>query len=172
MTIRVVAPDPTWRAKFEGEADQIAGVLGGVVTAIHHIGSTSIPGIFAKPVIDIVLEVVDVNALDGISDGMEFLGYEGMGEFGIKGRRYFRRDDLLGARTHQVHAFVRGDPQVQRHLAFRDYLIAHPEIAAAYSTLKRELADQHPDDMEAHMDGKDPFIKEQEAKALAWCARY
>ena len=143
-------------------------MLGGSVAAIHHIGSTSIPGIFAKPTIDILLEASDNRALEIIADGMERLGYEGLGEFGIARRRYFRKNNSSGIRTHQVHAFVRGDPHVTRHLAFRDYLIAHDNVAAAYSILKQRLAAQHPEDMDAYMDGKDPFIKEHEAKALAW----
>jgi len=168
MRIHVVAPDPDWPANFQREAGLIVRELGRLVVAIHHIGSTSIPGIFAKPVIDILLEVADLDALDAISEGMRRLGYEGLGEFGIAGRRYFRRNDPSGVRTHQVHAFLQGDPHVHRHLAFRDYLIAHPDVAAAYSTLKRRLADRHPEDVEAYMDGKEPFIKEQLAKALAW----
>ena len=145
-------------------------MLGNFIGAIHHIGSTSIPGTFAKPVIDVLVEVSDVNALDTIAEGMERLGYEGLGEFGIPGRRYFRKDDSNGIRAFQVHAFVCDDSHVRRHVAFRDYLIAHPDIAAAYSALKRELASRYPDDAEAYMDGKDLFIKEQEALALAWTA--
>ncbi len=70
-----------------------------------------------------------------------------------------------------MHAFLRGDAHVRRHLTFRDYLIAHPDVAAAYSALKRDAASRYPDSMEAYLAGKDPFIKEQEAKALVWCER-
>jgi len=73
-------------------------------------------------------------------------------------------------RTHHVHAFRTGSPDVHRHVAFRDYLTAHPDVAMAYSDLKRQLAKRHPEDAAAYMDGKDPFIKAQEAKALAWLA--
>jgi GrpB-like predicted nucleotidyltransferase (UPF0157 family) len=171
MRIHVVAPDPAWPLHFEREASLLVRALGGSAAAIHHIGSTSIPGIFAKPVIDILVEASGRGALDSLAEHMTPLGYESLGEFGIVGRRYFRRNDASGIRTHQVHAFAQGDPHVLRHLAFRDYLIAHPHKAAAYSALKRELADRHPEDMEAYMDGKDPFIKEEEAKALGWIRR-
>jgi GrpB-like predicted nucleotidyltransferase (UPF0157 family) len=99
---------------------------------------------------------------------MRAIGYEAMGEFGIPGRRYFRRDSAAGVRTHQIHAFAAGSTHIRRHLAFRDYLRAHPAIAEAYSHLKQKLAVAHPDDIYAYMDGKDPFIKEVEQKALAW----
>ncbi len=168
MQINVVAPDPTWPNQFAQEAARMLEALGASVGAIHHIGSTAVPGLFAKPVIDILLEVPTLSALDEIAEPMTRLGYEGLGEFGIPGRRYFRKNDALGARTHQVHAFLRDAAQARRHVAFRDYLIAHPDVAAAYGTLKRSLAQQHRHDMEAYMDGKDPFINEHEARAITW----
>jgi GrpB-like predicted nucleotidyltransferase (UPF0157 family) len=91
-----------------------------------------------------------------------------MGEFGIPGRRFFRKDDASGARTHHIHAFHEGDENIQRHLAFRDYLIAHPAIARRYSDLKRAAALEFPEDIKGYMAAKDPFVKEHEAKALAW----
>lgn len=105
--------------------------------------------------------------LDSKRSAMEQLGYEAMGEFGIPGRRYFRKDDASGIRTHHVHAFQSGSPEIERHLVFRDYMIAHPEAAQAYSLLKQRLAQEYPGDKEAYMDGKDPFIKEHLAQAIA-----
>jgi GrpB-like predicted nucleotidyltransferase (UPF0157 family) len=122
----------------------------------------------AKPIIDILLLVEDINRLDEQSPAMEGLGYEVMGEYGIKGRRYFRKEDASGTRTHHVHSFQIDSPEFERHLAFRDYMIAHPEKAQQYSTLKQKLARAHPDDIEAYMDGKDPFIKEHEVSATDW----
>jgi GrpB-like predicted nucleotidyltransferase (UPF0157 family) len=114
------------------------------------------------------MEVEDIVELDDRSSSMEEFGYEAMGEFGIPGRRYFRKNNASGVRTHQVHAFEADSPEVKRHLVFRDYMIAHPVEAQMYGELKQRLAREHPDDIEAYMDGKDPFIKEQEAKAIAW----
>lgn len=139
--------------------------LGENVLAIHHIGSTSIPGIYAKPVIDMLVEVKEIDEVDRYSDAMKALGYEVMGEFGIEGRRYFRKDNDDGIRTHQVHTFGAGSPQITRHLAFRDYMIAHPEDARAYSELKRKLAEEHAENAELYMDGKDEFIKEIDRRA-------
>jgi GrpB-like predicted nucleotidyltransferase (UPF0157 family) len=86
----------------------------------------------------------------------------------IEGRRYFRRDDSAGKRTHHVHVFAEGSAHVTRHLAFRDFLRAHPDLANQYGELKRRLAEAHPHDMDAYMDGKDGFIKEMETRALEW----
>ena len=168
MRIRVVTHDPAWKSDFEAEADHIARALGDRIVSLHHIGSTAIPGIFAKPIIDILLEVDDIVRLDVNRSAMEQLGYEAKSEFGIAGRRYFRKDNASGIRTHLVHAFQSGSPEIERHLAFRDYMIAHPVEAQAYSILKQRLAREHPDDMEAYMDGKDPFIKEHLARAIPW----
>jgi GrpB-like predicted nucleotidyltransferase (UPF0157 family) len=99
---------------------------------------------------------------------LEALGYEAKGEFGIPGRRYFRKDDAEGIRTHQVHAFGAGSPGAARHLAFRDYMRAHPGIAREYGALKARLARAHPHDMQAYMDGKDAFVREHERRALLW----
>lgn len=171
--VLVVPPDPDWPAAFEGEAALIVGVLDELVSSIHHVGSTSIPGIYAKPIIDILLLVKDLDLLDQRSGAMESLGYEVMGEYGIPGRRYFRRLTDEGVHTHHVHAFLAGSDGAVRHLAFRDYMIAHPDAAQAYSDLKVRLMKAHPFDMAAYIDGKDPFIREHEALALAWwdCAR-
>jgi len=163
----MVPHDPSWRAAYVAESQRVARTIGKTVFAVHHIGSTSIAGIYAKPVIDILVEVLDLSAVDIHSAEMESLGYQVMGEFGIPGRRYFRKDEL-GVRTHQIHIFAAGSDQAVRHLAFRDYLIAHPEEARAYSELKRRLAAKHPDDPEAYMDGKDAFIKEIDRRAIEW----
>jgi GrpB-like predicted nucleotidyltransferase (UPF0157 family) len=168
MKVYVVPYDPSWSAEFIAEAARIRLAVGDLVVAVHHIGSTSIPGIFAKPVIDILLEVYNIQTLDARSAALVELGYEAKGEFGIPGRRYFRRDSAMETRTHQIHAFEAGNPGNERHLAFRDYMIAHPAIAQQYSLLKQQLAAAHPEDIEAYMAGKDSFIKEHEAKAIVW----
>jgi len=167
MKIDMVPHDPEWRQEFQQEAEQITAALGSAVVTVHHMGSTAIPTIYAKPVIDLLLVVQSVAALDEKQTAMEALGYEALGEFGIPERRYFRRNNALGDRTHQVHAFENGSPQITRHLAFRDYIIAHPETAQEYSDLKRELAAQYPNDIEAYMDGKDEFIQEIDQRVAA-----
>jgi GrpB-like predicted nucleotidyltransferase (UPF0157 family) len=168
MRVIVVQYDPLWPSAFAAAAKEASPALGKNLLEIHHIGSTSIPGIHAKPVIDMLALVADIKVLDQHNSQMNSLGYEAMGEFGIPTRRYFRRDNAAGVRAHQIHAFQIGSPQIARHFAFRDFLRAHPDIALQYSDLKRRLADAHPNDIEAYMDGKDTFIKETETKALSW----
>lgn len=168
MQVRVVTHDPAWKSEFQTESDRLSDALGDIVQSVYHIGSTAIPTICAKPIIDILLEVDNIVRLDESRSRIVQLGYEALGEFGIPGRRYFRKDNASGVRTHQVHAFQADSPDIQRHIAFRDYMIAHPVEARRYGELKRKLAREHPDDIEAYMDGKDGFIKEHETKALAW----
>ena len=168
--VEVVPHDPRWRDAFAAEAGRVASALGENVVAVHHIGSTAIPDIHAKPVVDLLVEVRDLTEVDGRSPAMESLGYESLGEYGIHGRRYFRKDDREGVRTHNVHAFEAGSAEAERHLAFRDYMLAHPAEARRYSDLKRRLAKKHPQSFDAYMDGKDGFIKEVDRRAALWRA--
>jgi GrpB-like predicted nucleotidyltransferase (UPF0157 family) len=166
MIVKVVPYDPAWVQAFEKEAAILQDLLGPVLNAVHHIGSTSVPGLMAKPIIDIMLDVTDLGMLDAKNKEFEALGYEVMGEMGIPGRRYFRKGG--DHRTHQIHAFQAGDSNLERHLAFRDYLIAHEEVARAYGALKYEIAQRAENDIETYWQAKDPFIKQHEALALAW----
>lgn len=166
--VEVVPHDPRWRDAFEREAKHIAAAMGENVVAVHHIGSTSIPNIYAKPIVDLLVEVSDIAEVDEQSSAMESFGYEVMGEYGIPGRRYFRKDNEEGIRTHHVHTFRAGSAEAERHLAFRDYMIAHPAEAQAYSELKRRLAEAHPWSIDDYMDGKDGFIKEIDRRAARW----
>ena len=166
--VLVVPYDPNWPHEFSIASEELIPAFGKTLLQVHHIGSTSIPGIHAKPIIDILAVVSSLNSVDQQSAQMKSLGYEVMGEFGIVGRRYFRRDNSAGQRTHQIHAFAVGSPDVARHLAFREFMRAHPQIAEQYSKLKQRLAAEHPNDIEAYLDGKDPFIKEMETCALEW----
>ena len=166
--IIVVPHDPAWASAFDAARDELHRAVGPALLEVHHIGSTAIPGIHAKPVIDMLAMVVDLAELDAQTLEVKRLGYEAKGEFGIGGRRYFRRDNAAGVRTHQVHAFAQGSSHLQRHLAFRDYMRAHPAAAEQYSQLKQKLAAAHPHDMEAYMHGKHGLIGEYQEKALLW----
>ena len=166
MKVKVHPPNPQWPQDFEAEAAQIALALGNNVAHIHHIGSTSIPNIYAKPVIDMLVEVSAIDQVDAYNGAMAALGYTAMGEYGLPGRRYFRKDNAEGVRTHHVHTFQLGSSEVVRHLAFRDFMRANPDCAQQYSDLKRALAAQHPDDIDGYMDGKDEFVKAMEQRAM------
>lgn len=168
MQIRVVPHDPNWRHAFNVEAARLVQALGEPAVSVHHVGSTAIPGIAAKPIIDILLEVERIERLDRQVAELQGLGYEALGEFGIPGRRYFRKNDEHGTRTYHVHGFLAGSHGAVRHIAFRAYMVAHPAEAQAYGTLKVRLASRHPDDIAAYREGKDAFIKQRERLALEW----
>lgn len=165
--IRVVSQDPAWTGMFGAEAAALSSVLGEEALAIHHMGSTAILGIKAKPIVDILIEVREIEKVDNFNPEVSGLGYEAHGEFGLLGRRYFTKN-RGPIRTHNAHIYQRGNPEIERHLAFRDYMISHAEDARAYSRLKEELAEKFPADIYGYMDGKDAFAKEMEMKALTW----
>ena len=167
MLVRVVDYDPKWPEMFEAEASVLREIIGDDLIALFHIGSTSVPGLKAKPVIDMLPVVRDVAALDALGGKFAAAGYESMGEFGIPGRRYFRKGGEN--RTHQAHAFQYDDVySILRHVAFRDYMREHAEARAAYGALKADLAARFPHDIGAYCDGKDEFVKEYERRALIW----
>jgi len=160
--------DPKWPVDFKNESTQLYRVLKDLVNKIYHIGSTAVPGLMAKPIIDIMLDVSDLDLLDDKAIDMEQMGYEVMGEFGIKGRRYYRKGG--DNRTHQIHAFKAGYQNLMRHIAFRDYLIEHSNIAKKYGQLKLRISKTCNHDIGKYSDEKDPFIKLYEMKAINWFA--
>jgi len=166
---RFVAPhNPTWESAFQTEAKAISNALAPDEITLHHIGSTAIAGILAKPIIDLLGVVSAFEFLDAQTAKMEALGYEVMGAFGIEARRYFRKIDTSGQRTHHLHVFETGSPHIERHLAFRDYLREHAHIAREYSDLKAALTNGATPSWDAYIEGKDPFISRVETDALHW----
>jgi GrpB-like predicted nucleotidyltransferase (UPF0157 family) len=169
MPINVIlAPyDPNWPRRAAEHAERLR-VLGPILVQAHHIGSTSVPGLIAKPIIDLMPLVTSLAELDAAQSRIEALGYVWHGELGIPRRRYCALTDAQGTRLAQLHFFTAGDPQVDRHLAFRDYLCAFPDVARAYEAEKQRARDLHPDDSHAYTDEKAAWIRATEAKALAW----
>ncbi|MEL7214659.1 MAG: GrpB family protein [Pseudomonadota bacterium] len=164
----VVPHDPLWKMAFEIEARAIERAFKPNPIQLHHIGSTAIPGILAKPIIDTLGTVDSLRAIDAEAHAFERLGYEVMGAYGIAGRRYFRKRNSVGTRTHHLHVFEDGSHHAERHLAFRDYLIAHPQVAQEYSALKRRLTRDEASTWDAYLDGKDPFVSRIEPEAVKW----
>lgn len=160
--IEVVEYDPSWPELFEAEAGQVEQALGCNCIAIHHIGSTSIPGLSAKPVIDILPVVRDIQQVDKATHAMESLGYEAKGENGMAFRRFFQKGKNL--RTHHVHVYQEGDPEISRYLKFRDWMCSHPSDAENYSKLKQELAKKFPHDILRYCNGKDAFVASIDTK--------
>jgi GrpB-like predicted nucleotidyltransferase (UPF0157 family) len=166
--IEVVPYDSSWPTKYQLEVNRLKQVLRDEIVSAHHIGSTSIPGIRAKPIIDIMFEVRDISKIDGYNQQMIDLGYEPRGELGIPGRRYFSREEPKDVRTHHLHVYQTGDTSLIRHIAFRDFMIAHPVDADAYARLKEELAEKFHDDVDEYIAGKGSFVDAKEKEAIAW----
>lgn len=155
----VVAPyDPEWTDEFVAERARLAAALGGVACEIEHVGSTAVPGLAAKPVIDMLGGPPPESALEPYVRAFTGAGYEYRGEYGLPGREYFVRSDAAGARTHHLHLVVLGGGHWVRHLAFRDALRADAGARERYAALKHRLAAQHGDDRDAYTDAKSAFI--------------
>lgn len=166
--LRVVAHDPQWVTRYREEALTLQSLFGKDARAIHHIGSTAVPELSAKPIIDILLEVCDITRVDQYNEAMRQMGYTPRGEYGLPRRRYFPRIEH-GQHLSHVHTWQSGDPEIERHLSFRDYLVANSEQRQAYGRLKQDLAARFAHDRQRYMDGKHQFCQETERLALAWC---
>ena len=160
---------PRWAEMARAETARLHGALGSVLMTVHHIGSTSIPGIMAKPIVDLIPVVSDLASLDKAMPHVEALGYECLGEFGLAGRRYCRRNDpVTGKRAYQLHCYADGWPDIDRHIAFADYLRFHPLVAKEYEAEKARAAALHPDNTFDYNDAKNDWIKRTEQDALRW----
>ncbi|MFJ7971126.1 GrpB family protein [Psychrobacillus sp. NPDC096389] len=162
----VEAYSADWKKKFEDEAILLQKSFGSEIQMIYHIGSTSVNGLSAKPIIDIMPVVRDITIMDEYNDQMAAIGYEPKGENGLPGRRYFQKGG--NNRTHHVHIYEVGNPGIERHLAFRDYLSTHANAKKDYGDLKEELAKQFPYDIESYINGKEQLASEIERDALRW----
>ena len=167
--IEVVAYDASWPRQFADEATRIKDIFNTNFVVIHHIGSTSIPNMAAKPTIDMLLELKDISLTDDYNSEMGRLGYEAWGEYGIAKRRLFVKGE--DKRTHQVHAFQVGSKEIARHLYFREFLTSHPDLASEYTNLKISLALKFKNDRRAYTRGKHDFIQDLEYKAIAWAKK-
>jgi GrpB-like predicted nucleotidyltransferase (UPF0157 family) len=163
-TVRVVSYSPEWQRVFQEERDQIQVAIGDYVLEIRHIGSTSVPGLAAKPIIDIGVAVESFEEAIRCIEPLVSLGYEYRGENGIPRRHYFIRTDPIEYHLHMNEIHSWDWIQTTR---FRDYLAQHPYAALAYAALKEQLAQQHPTDILAYQAGKNTFIEGVLREALA-----
>lgn len=167
MNVRrvVILPyDSGWKCRFEKAASEVKEVFGKECIEIHHIGSTAVEGLAAKPIIDLMPVVRSIENIDFFNDKMEELGYIAYGENGLPGRRYFQKGG--DERTHHVHVYQEGNEEIRRHLAFRDYLRTHTEEAKKYGALKEKLALEYPLNIEAYINGKAELAAWIEKKAM------
>lgn len=165
MKIRLTEYDDKWIHKYEEEVNLLELIFGEEIITFEHFGSTSVPGMKAKPVIDMMCIVKDINKIDSFNEKMNSLGYDVAGEWGLPGRRLFRKGGEN--RSHHIHFYQFDNPQIHRHLIFRDYLRSHPDVVELYTNLKEELAERF-DDSSFYSQAKKPFVKEMENRALQW----
>jgi GrpB-like predicted nucleotidyltransferase (UPF0157 family) len=154
--VRLVQYTKEWERLFQAEKPRLQAAVGKYVLDIQHVGSTSIPGMVAKPIIDIAIAVQNFEAAAVCIKPIEQLGYEYKGENGIPRRHYFTKGN---PRTHHVHLNEIGSRDWNDQIIFRDYLTQYPEIAKAYAELKLELAQRYPTDRQSYLDSKAPFIE-------------
>ena len=141
---------------FEAEAERIEDACAGLAIRLEHIGSTSVPGLSAKPVIDILAGRPPRSPTEPYIAAIRQLGYEHKGAFGVPGREYFRRGS---PRSHHVHLVSWSSAVWEEHLLFRELLRSNPAMARDYEAVKRDLAIAYANDRRAYTDGKGPFIK-------------
>jgi GrpB-like predicted nucleotidyltransferase (UPF0157 family) len=170
MTATMVRPllvkdyDPSWPAVFQALREPIAGVLGDISAAIEHVGSTAVPHLAAKPIIDIDVLLASDSLLPAVIERLASLGYVHQGDLGIPEREAFLFP--THAPSHHLYVCPPHSREFQRHLAFRDYLRANPNEAKAYGGLKKSLALRFPDDWAAYTAGKSEFVEELTSRAM------
>lgn len=166
--VEIAEYDPVWPARFAEMRDRLAGALGVLASRIDHVGSTAVPGLPAKPIIDIQVSVPEVDDTETYRAPIEALGIDL--RYVEPGHRYFRPGPGV-PRFWQVHVCGLGSAWEREHLLFRDFLRSHPAEAAAYATMKRAAASQHLTDRIAYNDAKTPWILAALQRAEAWASR-
>ncbi|MBS4195939.1 GrpB family protein [Lederbergia citri] len=165
MKVRLSDFSENWAQMFRDEVQFLKSIFGDEIIKYEHFGSTSVKGLKAKPVIDMMCIVKDIEKIESFNDQMASFGYNVAGEWGIPGRRLFRKGEEN--RTHHIHFYQQDNPHIKRHLIFRDYLRSHPQEAEKYSNFKEQLARQF-DDTREYSRAKKNFVKEMEERALIW----
>ncbi|RHW42597.1 GrpB family protein [Neobacillus notoginsengisoli] len=165
MDVRLSEFNEEWSAMYEEEALFLKAVFGDLILKLEHFGSTAVKGMVAKPVIDMMVIVLDIGKVDSFNEKMILYGYDAAGEWGIPGRRLFRKGGEN--RTHHIHFYEQGNLEIARHLIFRDHLRAHPEEAARYSSFKEQLAKQYHTTVQ-YSPAKKNFVSQMERRALEW----
>jgi GrpB-like predicted nucleotidyltransferase (UPF0157 family) len=160
--------DPRWPATFEQLRGPIAAALGALALRIEHVGSTAVPGLAAKPIIDLDIVIGSRADLPAVIAKLRPLGYRPQGDLGVTGREAFSNPP--GAPAHHLYVCAAGNQELARHLAFRDFLRGHPDTAHAYAGLKRSLASRFRNDRDAYTEAKTTFIEHTLATSAAEAA--
>ncbi len=156
----VVLPyDEQWSQDFLKIKAELSNALGRLPTGIEHVGSTSVQGLSAKPIIDIDVVIKDYSEFENVRSALEKTGYRHEGDLGIIGREAFKYDGKEHLRKHHLYVCPEDSPELRRHIAFRDYLQTHPDAVREYSRIKEEGAKLYPYDIEGYIEHKSPFIE-------------
>ena len=156
----VVLPyDERWKQDFIAIKNELLQALGPLALSIEHVGSTSVEGLSAKPIIDIDVVIQDYTGLNDVVSALEKIGYHHEGNLGIAGREAFSYEGKEHLQKHHLYVCPQDSPELKRHLAFRDYLRAHPDAVREYSTVKAKGAELYPFDIDSYIEYKSPLIE-------------
>jgi len=160
MKMVIVEPYQTiWPEKFQEIKREVEATLGNSVLRIEHVGSTSVPGLAAKPIIDLDVIIADNACMDDVIRKLAAAGYIHEGDLGIIGREAFRYDAKPHLMKHHLYVCRESSGELYRHLTFRNYLRSHPDAVREYGSVKLEAAAQNPDSIEKYMEAKAPCIE-------------
>lgn len=155
----VVMPyDENWKQAFEDIKTELDAALGDLALRIEHVGSTSVEGLSAKPVIDIDVVIEDTSMLESVIVALAKIGYSHEGDLGIPGREAFKYEGKDHLMKHHLYVCAKDSAELKRHLAFRNYLRSHPEAVKEYSRVKTDGAELYPYDIDKYIEYKSPFI--------------
>ena len=157
--VEVSPYDSAWVKDFQAIKKELNVALGDLALSIEHVGSTSVPGLSAKPIIDIDVVIEDETKLPAVVKALESIGYTHEGNKGIKGREAFAYEGKEHLRKHHMYVCTKDASELKRHLTFRDYLREHPEEVEAYSRVKEEGAKRYPFDIDGYIEFKSPYIE-------------
>ena len=157
--IVVVPYDSNWKLQFEAIRSEIQDALGELALSIEHVGSTSVEGLSAKPIIDIDVVIEDESKLQTVIEKLAVIGYEYEGNLGIVGREAFGYTGKEHLQNHHLYVCAKDSPELKRHLTFRDYLRSHKEAVREYSRIKEEGAKLFPNDIDGYIRYKTDWIE-------------
>ena len=158
--VEVVPYDETWASAFEKIKNELEHTVGDLIVGIEHIGSTSVEGLSAKPIIDIDIIIKDYSIFDTVVDRLKSIGYIHEGNLGIEGREAFKYSDKPHLQRHHLYVCPRQSDELRRHITFRDYLRSNPDAVKRYSAVKEKAAQLFPDDIDKYIEYKSPCIQE------------
>ncbi len=160
MRTIIVAPyDEKWQSEFTKIKNELLPIISTDIISIEHVGSTSVPGLWAKPIIDLNI-VIEREKLPTIIDKLSSINYSHQGDLGIKDREAFKYSDKPHLMQHYLYVCPKDSAEHKRQLAFRDYLRANPSACEQYSNIKIEMANKFPHDIDSYIKGKEPVVME------------